>query len=399
MDYGISYAQISQLGIDQMHTKGYMGKGIKIAVLDDGFSQANQAAFFQAIYSEKRLMGTLITDPSLSSVYLGGSHGTQVWSTIAAQAPGKLFGTAYQAQFALAQTEESEHELLVEEANWMRGAEWADSLGTDIITSSLGYSDFDNSKYNHSYAEMNGRTTLVSKAAAWAASKGIVCTISAGNQGSDPWKYITAPADADSIISVGAVDRTGIRASFSSIGPSFDLRIKPDIAAMGLATIAGLPSGAFGSLSGTSFSAPLVSGLVAGVIQANPTKTAQEIIQVIRKSGTQSTNPDNLLGYGIPHFERINQMLNPILGNEIPPKNRFEVYPNPASIGQKIHVTTKAFQSGTLEIINSQGAIIQTMSFRQSEFDFSPAPFVSGKYYFRFTSENQMYVIPVLLNL
>jgi hypothetical protein len=110
-------------------------------------------------------------------------------------------------------------------------------------------------------------------------------------------------------------------------------------------------------------------------------------------------NPDNLLGYGIPHFERINQMLNPILGNELPAKNRFEVYPNPASIGQKIHVTTKAFQSGTLEIINSQGAIIQTMSFRQSEFDFSPAPFVSGKYYFRFTSENQMYVIPVLLNL
>lgn len=399
MDYGISYAQISQLGIDQMHNRGYMGKGIKIAVLDDGFSQADQAGFFQAIYSEKRLMGTLITDPTLSSIYFGGSHGTEVWSTIAAQAPGKLFGTAYQAQFALAQTEESEHELLVEEANWMRGAEWADSLGTDIITSSLGYSDFDNSKYNHTYSDMNGRTTLVSKAATWAASKGIVCTISAGNQGSDAWKYITAPADADSIISVGAVDRTGIRASFSSVGPSFDLRIKPDIAAMGLATIAGLPSGAFGSLSGTSFSAPLVSGLVAGVIQANPTKTAQEIIQVIRKSGSQSASPDNLLGYGIPHFDRISQMLNPVLGNELPTKNKFEVYPNPASIGQKIHVSTTGTQSGSLEIINNQGVVVQTLNFRQSAFDFFPAPFVSGKYYFRFTIENQIQVIPVLLNL
>jgi subtilisin family serine protease len=168
---------------------------------------------------------------------------------------------------------------------------------------------------------------------------------------------------------------------------------------MGLATIAGLPSGAFGSLSGTSFSAPLVSGLVAGVIQANPTKTAQEIIQVIRKSGSQSSQPDNLLGYGIPHFERVNQLLNPVLGSELPTKNRFEVYPNPAFIGQKIHIATNEFQSGTLEIFNTQGAIVQTMSFKQSEFDFFPAPFVSGKYYFRFTSENQMHVIPVLLNL
>lgn len=201
LDYGISLTQITQLGVDQMHAKGFSGKDIKIAVLDDGFSRADQIGFLQAIYTDKRLLGTLVTNPSLNSVYEGGAHGTQVWSTIAAQAPGRLFGTAFQAQFALAQTEESEHELLVEEANWMRGAEWADSLGTDIISSSLGYSEFDNSRYNHRYSDMDGRTTLVSKAAAWAASKGIICIISAGNQGSDSWKYITAPADADSILS------------------------------------------------------------------------------------------------------------------------------------------------------------------------------------------------------
>ena len=399
LDYGISLPQITQLGVDQMHTKGFSGKDIKIAVLDDGFSRADQIGFLQAIYTDKRLLGTLVTNPSLNSVYDGGAHGTQVWSTIAAQAPGRLYGTAFQAQFALAQTEEGEHELLVEEANWMRGAEWADSLGTDIISSSLGYSEFDNSKYNHTYAEMNGRTTLVSKAAAYAASKGIVCIISAGNQGSDSWKYITAPADADSILSVGAVDRTGLRASFSSIGPSADLRIKPDIAAMGLATIAGLPSGSFGSISGTSFSAPLVAGLVAGIIQANPQKTAQEIIQVVRKSGSQASKPDQLLGYGIPHFDRVSQILNPILGTELPVQNLVKVYPNPASIGQKIQVKTGGIDGGILDIINMQGAIVQSFSFQQTEFDFYMAPFVSGKYYFRFTIGNQVSLIPMLLNL
>lgn len=399
LDYGISLPQITQLGVDQMHAKGFSGKDIKIAVLDDGFSRADQIGFLQAIYTDKRLLGTLVTNPNLNSVYEGGAHGTQVWSTIAAHAPGRLFGTAFQAQFAIAQTEESEHELLVEEANWMRGAEWADSLGTDIISSSLGYSEFDNSRYNHRYTDMDGRTTLVSKAAAWAASKGIICIISAGNQGSDSWKYITAPADADSILSVGAVDRTGLRASFSSIGPSADLRIKPDIAAMGLATIAGLPSGSFGSISGTSFSAPLIAGLVAGIMQANPQKTAQEIIQVVRKSGTQASKPDQLLGFGIPHFDRISQLLNPVLSVETQEKSTFKVFPNPASLGQRIRVFTDGTPTGTLEIINTQGTIVESINFRQAEFDFFAAPFVSGKYYFRFTFGNQVKVIPVLLNL
>ncbi|MEY3645685.1 MAG: hypothetical protein RL127_393, partial [Bacteroidota bacterium] len=303
-----------------------------------------------------------------------------------------------QAQFAIAQTEESDHELLVEEANWMRGAEWADSLGTDIITSSLGYSEFDNSNYDHTYADMNGRSTLVSKAASWAASKGIICTISAGNQGNDSWKYITAPADADSILSVGAVDRTGLRASFSSIGPSSDLRIKPDVAAMGLATVTGLPSGAIGSLSGTSFSAPLMAGFVAGLMQGNPQKTAQEIIQIILKSGSQALKPDQLLGYGIPHFDRASQLISPILGNE-PDHIGIQVYPNPVSLGQKIQVNTGQNTAGKLEIINAQGAIVQTLSFQQAEFDFYVAPFVSGKYYFRFTIGNQSKLIPMLLNL
>jgi serine protease AprX len=399
LDYGLSKAQVVQLGVDQMHIRGYSGQNIKISILDDGFSQANKVDFLQAVYTEKRFLGALVTDPTRVTVYEGGSHGTEVWSTIAAQAPGKLYGTAFSAQFAIAQTEESDHELLVEEANWMRGAEWADSLGTDIITSSLGYSRFDNPRYDHTYAEMDGKTTLVSQAASYAASVGIICTISAGNEGSDTWRYITAPADADLILSVGAVDRTGIRASFSSIGPTVDQRIKPDVSAMGLGTIAGLPSGFYGSLSGTSFSAPLIAGLVAGTIQAFPTNTAKEIIDVIRRSGTQFSKPDNLLGYGIPNFERASQILNPILGLEIPLKNSVKVYPNPVSIGQKIHVITDNMPDGKLEIINMQGVVVHSISFTQPAFDFFAAPFVSGKYYFRFTSGYKLAVLAVLLNL
>lgn len=248
------------------------------------------------------MVGTLTTSPSLKSVYVGGSHGTNVLSTIAGQSPGKLFGTAYLANFAMAQTEEDDSELIVEEANWLRGAEWADSLGTDVLSSSLGYSEFDNLKQNHTYADMNGRTTLVSKAAAWASQKGIICTISAGNEGTNTWKYVSAPADADSILSVGAVDRSGIKASFSSLGPSFDKRIKPDVSSMGLGTVVGTTTGTIATSNGTSFSAPLMAGFVAGMVQANPRNSSWQIMDAIRKSGNQASKPDNLLGHGIPNF-------------------------------------------------------------------------------------------------
>jgi len=257
---------------------------------------------------------------------------------LAGQAQGKLFGTAYMANFALAQTEESQHELLIEEVNWLRGAEWADSLGTDIISSSLGYTTFDNPKYDHVYKDMDGKSAISSKAAVWASQKGIICTVSAGNEGSSTWKYISSPADADSIISVAAVDRTGIRASFSSIGPSFDNRIKPDIAAMGLGTITGRTDGTISSVSGTSFSAPLIAGIAAGLVQAHPTKSAWEIMRALRMSGTLAMNPNTNLGYGIPHFDRASKIINPILAIEPQVNNSIRIYPNPITIGQSLHI-------------------------------------------------------------
>ncbi len=398
-DYGVSFAQLTQIGVDIMHQKGIHGENTLITLLDDGFLDANISPVLAPIFNEKRVLATLVTDPTEKNVYNGGSHGTEVLSTIAGQANGKLYGTAYMANFALAQTEESQHELLIEEVNWLRGAEWADSLGTDVLSSSLGYTTFDNSKYDHTYRDMDGKTALSSKAATWASQRGIICSISAGNEGSSNWQFISSPADADSILSVAAVDRTGIRASFSSIGPTFDNRIKPDVAAMGLATIASLPNGTINAFSGTSFSAPLIAGLAAGLVQANPSKNAWEIMQAIRRSGTLATKPDNLLGYGIPHFERASQIINPILGTEPKTTHAVKIYPNPVSTGEAIHIEHDQVMPMTLEIISSQGTVIQTLTNITSISEISLPPFVSGKYYFRFTSDSGSQTIPVLLNL
>jgi len=397
-DYGSSLTQLSQLGIDVMHAKGFHGENTLITLLDNGFLNADQVPYLQAIFTEKRVMGTLTTTPSLKSVYLGGSHGTNVLSTIAGQSPGKLFGTAYLANFAMAQTEEDDSELIVEEANWLRGAEWADSLGTDVLSSSLGYSEFDNLKHNHTYADMNGRTTLVSKAAAWASQKGIICTISAGNEGTNTWKYISAPADADSILSVGAVDRSGLKASFSSLGPSFDKRIKPDVTSMGLGTVVGTTTGTIATSNGTSFSAPLMAGFAAGMVQANPRNTSWQIMDAIRKSGHQSAKPDNLLGYGIPNFLKATTLLNPILGVEPPKSIAIQLYPNPVKIGEKINVDLPEEMEMKLEIFNAQGLILNTLNLKQTHEEIFLPPLSSGKYYFRFTGSQSSQTISVLYN-
>jgi subtilisin family serine protease len=394
-DYGNSATQINQLGIDQMHAKNILGQGSLITLLDDGFKHANTVSYLQHIYTEKRIIATLTTDPEISSIYSAGGHGTNVLSTIAGYESGKLIGTAYKASFALAQTEESGHELIVEEANWLRGAEWADSLGTDIISSSLGYSIFDNPLYNHAYKDMDGKSTLVSKAAGWAASKGILCTISAGNEGANAWKYITAPADADSILTVGSVNGLGGLSTFSSVGPSFDGRIKPDVVAMGSNTVLGYTDGTIGISNGTSFSAPLIAGLAAGLIQAFPRHTSQQIRKAIIKSATQYTSPTIFLGFGIPYFDKSSSLMELVLGNE-EDHSALQIYPNPISPGVALHISIP-LPSAQLDIFNSNGIAVYTINLNQAESIIYLPPFVSGKYYFRFTTESTSFIKPVLL--
>ena len=398
ISYGNSITQNSQLGTDKMHSNGITGKNTIITLLDEGFLNANVVNYLQSVRDQKRILATLCTSPNRNNVYNEGSHGTNVMSTIAAYVPDKLIGTAFNATFALAQTEEGLTEFPVEEVNWLRGAEWADSLGTDIISSSLGYSTFDNSFYSHSYNNLDGKTVLSTLAANWASEKGIICVISAGNEGAKVWKYISSPADALDILSVGAVDSKAIKASFSSFGPSFDQRIKPDVAAMGQSTVLGSISSTITTGNGTSFSAPLIAGLTAGLIEKFPNKTAKQIMNGIRKSGTLSLSPDNNLGYGIPNYERALAIIDPIMSVEPSSFEGINVFPNPISIGQKLSMQRNNKEFIQVQLFNGQGQEILQFDWSSDVKEIYFGPMQTGKYYFRFTSQLFQKVTPIYLS-
>lgn len=306
LNYGDATAQIQLLGADIMHNQGFHGEGMLVALLDDGFLNVNISACLQHLVQQNHIVKVYDFVDNDNTVYTQGGHGTAVLSTMAGYIDNQMISPAFGASVALFRTEDSFSETPLEEANWLFAAEMADSLGADIISSSLGYSTFDNSVDNYTPAMMDGKTALSTRAADLAAERGIVVVISAGNSGSTSWQIITAPADADSVLAIGAVTRMGDYASFSSSGNSADGRVKPDVVAVGSNTALCNTSGFASTNSGTSFSAPLVAGLVAGFWQANPHLTAQEVTYCIRKSGHQFTIPDILLGYGYANFSRAN---------------------------------------------------------------------------------------------
>jgi serine protease AprX len=307
-DYGNSFNQTQMIGADIMHKMGFKGKGMIIAVLDAGFENAHKLSFFKHLMDDKRILGTYNFVENHENVYASGSHGLEVLSTIAAYEKGKIIGTAPEASFYLFRTEDANSEYRVEEVNWLVAAERADSLGVDVINSSLGYTNFDDSSMDYSYSMMDGNTALVTRAADMAASTGILVVNSAGNEGGTSWQYVSAPADADSVLAVGAVDRNGNYVSFSSTGPTINRHIKPNVAAQGLMATVGKPSGGIGFNNGTSFSSPIMCGLVTGLWQANPKLSNMEIIQVLQESASISSKPDTLLGYGIPNFKKAHEI-------------------------------------------------------------------------------------------
>ncbi|MBC7570221.1 MAG: S8 family serine peptidase [Spirosoma sp.] len=323
--YGNSLAQVQQLGVDKMHDAGYHGEGMLIGVLDAGFLNANTVGFLKPLFDEKRVLATYDFVQKETSVYEDDAHGMQCLSTIAATADNQLYGTAYKAQFILLRTEDARTEQRVEEANWLFGAEYADSAGVDVISSSLGYTTFDDPTSNYTYADMNGKTTLSARAAQIASETGMVIVVAAGNDGASAWRYISTPSDAAGVLSIAAVDQTGKRASFSSIGPAPDGRVKPDLAARGQGTTIGNPNGLISSGNGTSFATPLMAGLAGGFWQANPQLTAVQVTDALRKTGSQYATPDAQLGYGIPKFTRLLVLAN----NE--PISPPIVFPNPVS--------------------------------------------------------------------
>ena len=310
-DYGLSYDQVNQVGGVCLHNQGYDGKGKVICVFDAGFRNADTLSCFDSLFNNAQVLGTWDYVANEASVYEDNDHGAMVLSCMAANKSGVLVGVAPKSSYWLLRTENAGSELLIEESNWAAAAEFADSVGADIINSSLGYTLFDSAAQNHSWADLDGNTAIATLAADLAASKGILVCNSAGNEGANSWKYISVPADADSILSVGAVDANGNRASFSAVGPTADGRIKPDVVANGNGTYLIAPwSGNVIQSGGTSFSSPIIAGMAACLWQSNPTKTNMEIIQAIKNSGHQAQNPDSLLGWGIPNFCMSNASLN-----------------------------------------------------------------------------------------
>jgi len=318
-DYGEGFNQINMLNGIAMHDLGYDGAGMTIAVLDAGFTNADELAAFDSLWINNQILGYKdFADPLEPDIFASHTHGTSVLSTMGANLPGQLVGTAPQAGYWLLRSEYGPSEYLIEELNWASAAEFADSVGADIINSSLGYTTFDDPSQDHSYQDMDGNTTPITIAADLAASKGIIVVNSAGNSGGDAWLYIGAPADGDGVFSIGAVNSEGNYASFSSIGPTYDGRIKPDVVAQGKGSkIISAYSGSVVSGNGTSFSSPITAGMVACLWQANPGRRNTEIMEAIRQSASLANDPTAFLGYGIPDYLKADSILSSPVNKEI----------------------------------------------------------------------------------
>ncbi len=393
INYGSSEIQNKMLGIEYLHDKGYKGSGKLVGVFDSGFINANQHRAFSHIYNSNRVLATYNFVNNNTNVYDLDGHGTNVWSCIAANVPDTLVGTGFEASFILAVTENVASETTAEEDNWLAAMEWADSLGVEIINTSLGYNIMDGGQF-YTYTDMDGNSTIITRAADIAASKGILCVISAGNEGNNDWKKITAPCDADSVLCVGSVNANKLRSSFSSMGPTFDGRIKPDVMAMGGTAAVASSNLNFGYSSGTSFSAPIMTGFVASLWQANPTNSNLEIIDAIKRSSDRANSPDTLYGWGIPNAARADSLLKGFTINKekFSPFQNLKVFPNP--VKDKIYFENLPSQTYISLYDFSGKQIFQTIQ-TNTELNLMGLP--KGWYWLKFSVQNSIYSYKIFI--
>lgn len=304
--YGSSYGQLHIHNGEFLHNIGLRGQNMIIGMLDAGFNNYLSVKAFDSVRVNNQILGVYDFVAKDNSVNEDAAHGMECFSTIGANIPGQFVGTAPKANFYLFRTEDESSEYPIEEHNWVCGAERVDSAGGDVISSSLGYNTFDAplTALNHSYADMNGNTTMAAIGADLAAKKGILVVNSAGNEGSNSWKYIVTPADGDSVLAVGAVSVNGAVGSFSSYGPSSDKQVKPDVASVGVATVVQFPNNTIGTNNGTSFACPNMAGLATCLWQGFPEFNNMKIINALRQSGSKASSPDDRVGYGIPDVKK-----------------------------------------------------------------------------------------------
>lgn len=359
--YGYSYNQIHIHDGEYLHNKGFHGEGMLIAILDAGFYHYKTLPAFDSVNFKNQVIETHDFVNNEESINEDDAHGMMCFSIIAANIPDLFIGSCPNARFLLYRSEDVSSESPVEEQYWIAAAERADSAGADIITTSLGYNLFNNPVFNLSYTDMNGRTSMIAKAATLAAKKGIIVLAAAGNEGETEWHFISTPADADSILTVGAVDATGIPAGFSSYGPSSDRRVKPDVASVGSGTVISSSSGTIVSGNGTSFATPNLAGLVTCLWQAFPDFTNMQIIKAVQKSSSIYDHPDNRIGYGIPDFkkayddlnqQRILKNANSILGNK-----SIKIYPNPFKNNFTVLIKPEQTSEGNFKLYDAMGKL------------------------------------------
>ena len=354
--YGGAHDQVFQLRVNELHDMGFDGTGVVIAVLDGGFIGTDIHPCFDNMREEGRLLGVRDFVYGSTSVYSQGTHGTSCLSTIGAYDPNNMVGTAPKASFYLIHTEDGENENIIEEYNWVSGAEYVDSLGVDVCTTSLGYINFDMTQWNHPVEHFDGHTAPMTIGAEIAATRGIICTNAAGNE-YEGYCTLGIPADAEHILTVGAVDIYGNRADFSSTGPTYDGRIKPDVMAVGESTYvaSGNPGGWWGNYyngSGTSFANPVLAGAVACLRQARPNASVQEICDAVRMSADRASNPDNYYGYGIPDFVAALDVLH-VEDTFVQKSEIIDVYPNPSN--GDVHFRMKEGYQAEINVFDAMG--------------------------------------------
>ena len=296
--YGNALRQIEIHGGDSLHTAGFAGKGMHVAVIDAGFYNADEIKFFRKM----DLLGTRDFVNPNSDIYAENAHGLMVLSCMAANLPKVFVGTAPEASYWLLRSEDNDSEQPIEEDYWAAAIEFADSVGVDVVNTSLGYYEFDEGFPAYRYRDLDGHYSLMSHSASLAADKGIVVVCSAGNSGDDPWKKVTPPGDSENVLTVGAITKDLVNARFSSIGNSADGRIKPDVMAVGVSSVVTGTDGSVSKGNGTSFASPIMCGIVTCFWQACPWLTAKEVIEAVRQVGDRVDYPDNIYGYGVPNL-------------------------------------------------------------------------------------------------
>ncbi len=407
LEYGHAYGQIEQLNGINLHDQGFQGQDMVIGVLDSGFEDADLHPVFDSLRANGQILGTKDFVNPGGDVYREHYHGKAVLSCMAANSPGVMVGTAPQADYWLLRTEDVNSENYIEEFNWVSGAEFADSVGADLINSSLSYSDYDMPEWTHDYEDLDGSTAVASIAADIAVSKGIVVCNSAGNSGDSNFPWNGAPADAHDVLSIGAVWLNDSRVSFSSIGPTVDGRIKPAIMACGAGAAVATgssgvsPDGGYG----TSFSSPIMTGMISCLMQAFPEMSVMEIQSALKQSASQAGSPDNYMGWGIPDFMEASFLLtsvNPPDAND----NQLigKLSPNPFTNYVVVELNLDTIETVEFQLTGVNGSQIYQSKKQMSPFNtkldlsqvMSNKP--AGIYYLRVSTEDRVDVAKLIKN-